>query len=367
MMVEVVPQPVRLTPLTILAIALALCAGCSASRAQAPPAALGALDFLIEATTLWEQHQALILLTIGVIAFQSVLISAFLIQYVRRKQAEGSLKKSEDRWRSVVENPIFGISFIELARKEGLPHWMMFGTMVRGWVLAMQGEFEEGIAQIQQGLAAQEAAGAGIARPCFLLLLAEAHAAAGQAEAGLGAIAKGLKKRQSRMSSPNGARERIAGGGDFMASQWEIDTDKTASDLRDLGLDVPTSTARLVTEIRNLGAGPQLEAKAKLDLVLAKGFDDGVRSLVGATRALVDSSDQNTDVMSALQIKLNRLTGALVAFAAIQTIAFVVSLVRSSPPPAPINVSMPPAVVQIVPAPTPAPSMPPPAAKAKKR
>src|SRR5712671_1412563 len=113
MMVEVVPQPVRLTPLTILAIALALCAGCSASRAQAPPAAHGALDLLLEATTLWEQHQALILLTIGVIAFQSVLISAFLIQYVRRKQAEGSLKKSEDRWRSVVQNPIFGISFID--------------------------------------------------------------------------------------------------------------------------------------------------------------------------------------------------------------------------------------------------------------
>ena len=69
---------------------------------------------------------------------------------------------------------------------------MMFGTMVRGWVLAVQGEFEEGIAQIQQGLAAQEAAGAGIARPCFLLLLAEAHAAAGQAEAGLGALAEAL-------------------------------------------------------------------------------------------------------------------------------------------------------------------------------
>ena len=38
---------------------------------------------------------------------------------------------------------------------------MMFGTIVRGWALAMQGEFEEGIAQIQQGLAAQQAAGRG--------------------------------------------------------------------------------------------------------------------------------------------------------------------------------------------------------------
>jgi PAS domain S-box-containing protein len=112
-MVEVVPQPFRSTPLSIPVIALALCVGCSASRAQQRPAADLALEFLTEATTLWGQHQTLILTTFAVIAFQSALIAAFLIQFVRRKRAEGSLKKSEDRWRSVVENPIFGISFID--------------------------------------------------------------------------------------------------------------------------------------------------------------------------------------------------------------------------------------------------------------
>jgi PAS domain S-box-containing protein len=112
-MVEVVPQPVRLTPLTIPVIALALGVGCSTGRAQQRPAADLALAFLAEAATLWEQHQALILAMIAVIAVQSALIAAFLIQYVRRKRAEGSLRKSEDRWRSVVENPIFGISFLD--------------------------------------------------------------------------------------------------------------------------------------------------------------------------------------------------------------------------------------------------------------
>jgi len=61
---------------------------------------------------LWEQHQVLIL-TIGVIVFQFALIAALLIQYFKLRRAEGSLKESEARWRSVVENPIFGISFVD--------------------------------------------------------------------------------------------------------------------------------------------------------------------------------------------------------------------------------------------------------------
>jgi predicted ATPase len=67
-----------------------------------------------------------------------------------------------------------------------------YGTIMRGWALAMQGQWEEGIAQTQQGLVAQQATGAKIARPHFLALLAEAYAAAGQAEAGLGVLAEAL-------------------------------------------------------------------------------------------------------------------------------------------------------------------------------
>ena len=62
---------------------------------------------------MWAQHPTLILATIGVIALQSALIAALSVQFFRRRRAEGSLKKSEDRWRSVVESPIFGISFID--------------------------------------------------------------------------------------------------------------------------------------------------------------------------------------------------------------------------------------------------------------
>jgi DNA-binding SARP family transcriptional activator/predicted ATPase len=79
---------------------------------------------------------------------------------------------------------------IALGREHGLPHWITFGTILQGWALAMQGQHGQGIAQIQQGLAAQQAAGAGIARPGFLVLLAEAYAAAGRVDAGLAVLSE---------------------------------------------------------------------------------------------------------------------------------------------------------------------------------
>jgi PAS domain S-box-containing protein len=113
MMVESLPQPVRSTLSTILVIAF-LCLACAASSAQPGP---GGLGFLTEGSPLWEQHQAPIVATIALIAFQSALIAALLIQYFRRKRAEGFLLKSEERWRSVVENPIFGVSFIDQSHR----------------------------------------------------------------------------------------------------------------------------------------------------------------------------------------------------------------------------------------------------------
>src|SRR5262249_13389670 len=37
---------------------------------------------------------------------------------------------------------------VVVGREHGLPHWMMFGTIVCGWDLALEGQFEEGIARI---------------------------------------------------------------------------------------------------------------------------------------------------------------------------------------------------------------------------
>ena len=69
---------------------------------------------------------------------------------------------------------------------------MAWGTILRGWALAEQGQGEEGIAQIRQGLAACRATGAEVWRPHFLALLAEAYGKAGQTEEGLSVLAEAL-------------------------------------------------------------------------------------------------------------------------------------------------------------------------------
>ena len=70
--------------------------------------------------------------------------------------------------------------------------WLGQGTVLQGWALAEQGQSEEGISQIRQGLATYQAIGAGIFQSYYLVLLAEAYGKAGQAEEGLAALAEAL-------------------------------------------------------------------------------------------------------------------------------------------------------------------------------
>ena len=43
---------------------------------------------------------------------------------------------------------------VALATEQGFPFWVAAGTILRGWALAMQGQGEEGMAQVRQGIAA---------------------------------------------------------------------------------------------------------------------------------------------------------------------------------------------------------------------
>ena len=77
---------------------------------------------------------------------------------------------------------------IALSTRAGVSVLRWRGELIlRGWALAEQGQGEEGIAQIRQGLAACRATGAELWRPHFLALLAEAYGKVGQAEEGLSA------------------------------------------------------------------------------------------------------------------------------------------------------------------------------------
>jgi class 3 adenylate cyclase/tetratricopeptide (TPR) repeat protein len=72
-----------------------------------------------------------------------------------------------------------------LSKEQGFGRWWAGGMMVRGWVLAEQGLVEEGIGQLEQGLAAWKALGGELALPDYLVRLAEAYGKGGRTHEGL--------------------------------------------------------------------------------------------------------------------------------------------------------------------------------------
>jgi predicted ATPase len=72
-----------------------------------------------------------------------------------------------------------------LATAQGFPFWSAYSSILRGWALVHQGQVQEGIEQIRQGLMAFRATGAELLPPYFMALLAEAYGTIGQSEAGL--------------------------------------------------------------------------------------------------------------------------------------------------------------------------------------
>src|SRR5262249_52002863 len=62
---------------------------------------------------------------------------------------------------------------VALATEQGFPLLTAWGTSVRGWALAMQGQGEEGMAQIRQGITAWRATGGAVIVPYLCTVLAE--------------------------------------------------------------------------------------------------------------------------------------------------------------------------------------------------
>src|SRR5262249_54651209 len=77
-----------------------------------------------------------------------------------------------------------------LAREHGFVFFLAEATFFRGWALAEQGQVQEGIAQILQGLASWRATGAEIRWTYYLMLLAEAYGKAGHVDQGLTVLAE---------------------------------------------------------------------------------------------------------------------------------------------------------------------------------
>jgi predicted ATPase len=83
-------------------------------------------------------------------------------------------------------------ALIALCNEQGVSAYLAGAINWRGWALAMQGQAEDGIQQIQQGMATARAAGTERNRPYHLALLAETYGKTGQVEEGLAALAEAL-------------------------------------------------------------------------------------------------------------------------------------------------------------------------------
>src|SRR5215813_368797 len=79
-----------------------------------------------------------------------------------------------------------------LALEQGFPYWSTQGTILQGWVRSEQGQVQEGLAQIHQGVVGLQATGEAVLWPYFVGLLAAACGKAGQVREGLALLEEAL-------------------------------------------------------------------------------------------------------------------------------------------------------------------------------
>jgi class 3 adenylate cyclase/predicted ATPase len=96
------------------------------------------------------------------------------------------LRGEAERAREVAETDL------ALTTEEVIPFFRAQAIVLRGWALVEQGQCEEGIAQLGEGLVAYRATGAELECSHWLALLAEAYRDTGQPEEGLRLIAEAL-------------------------------------------------------------------------------------------------------------------------------------------------------------------------------
>ena len=77
---------------------------------------------------------------------------------------------------------------VALSTEQGFTLWAAWGTSLRGWALAIQGQAEAGLTQVRLGIADWRASGAALGVPYFNTLLAEVCGHLGHTADGLQAL-----------------------------------------------------------------------------------------------------------------------------------------------------------------------------------
>ena len=87
---------------------------------------------------------------------------------------------------------------MEVASKDGYQYRLAMATILHGWATAAEGSDEQGIAELELGLALSRETGAHMDDPYYFALLADAHLRAGGTDAAWDAVEAGLEHAPSR-------------------------------------------------------------------------------------------------------------------------------------------------------------------------
>jgi predicted ATPase/class 3 adenylate cyclase len=90
------------------------------------------------------------------------------------------------------DTPSYANTVISICTEHDFPFWAAGGRILDGWAMACQGEADEGIEKLDEGLAAWRKTGARLWLPIFLALKAEAHAKVGRSDTALNIIEEAL-------------------------------------------------------------------------------------------------------------------------------------------------------------------------------
>ncbi len=116
-----------------------------------------------------------------------------------------------------------------IALSADFPTYKNWAKAVRGWVLAIHGQEEAGVAEIEQAIAAMEEAGLSIGRGWALLLLAEAYALAGRVPEGLVVLKNAVQEYRTLFAASLPEAYRLIG--ELMLMQQSLDVQEAEINL----------------------------------------------------------------------------------------------------------------------------------------
>jgi predicted ATPase len=146
---------------------------------------------------MWRSHETLVQVE-ALSHPYSLAVTLFWAAYLHHRRREAPAVQAQAE------------ALLTLATAQGFPLYVGYGTWLRGWALAMQGQGEAGLAQMRQGLAAILATGQMLAQPRCLVLLAEATGHVGQVVEGLHLLAEALAALEAN------------GEGDLLAEAYRL-------------------------------------------------------------------------------------------------------------------------------------------------